>query len=133
MASMLPSKFRSTLLLLSIMLVSLLSTLPSGIGQTNLTTVTLLSTSTLPFNSTGTFSTTLTNVTTVITSLTVSQTSSVYSTYNSTSTPGFTATSTLTSTSQGPSLPLILDVLAAAVLIFVLVRFWKRRQKRLQV
>ena len=132
MASMLPSKFRSTLLLLSIMLVSLLSTLPSGIGQTSLTTLTSTSTYTLgSVNATTTYPSTVTSIITSTSSLTVNETTSIYSTYNSTST--VTTSETSTATANPPLdynlILLVVNVLAGIFLIYAVIRFVKHRRK----
>ena len=125
-------KHHSVLLLLTIMVLSLLSILPSGIGQASLTTVTSTSTLTSQVSANATsFSTTITSVITSTTSLLVNQTVSSYSTYNSTS----TITSASSTVASAPSMDttflllVALTVLAAVFLIFAIIRYVKHRRK----
>ena len=121
-----------SVLFLSIMLVALMSVLPSGISQTSFSTITSTLTSQVSANATS-YSSTITSIITSTTSLMVNETVSSYSTYNSTSTitsaPESSTVTAAPSMDTNSLLLLAVNVLVAVFLIFAIIRYVKRRRK----
>lgn len=132
---MLLNKLHSTLLL-TIVIVSLLSVLPSGASQTNFSTLTLTGTYTSQStNATVSFTSTVTSIITSTSSLMVNQTTSIYSTINSTSTVTTSTPAVSNAMAASPTLDtnsiilIVVNVLIAVFLIFAVIRYVKRRRK----